>query len=113
MSQRNIEIVRSAYAALAEQGVEGMLGLFIATLPVRVAVDAAAPLLPWLAALQQRLALLRELEHCSLTEIQRWSAVPRGTALFDSLVIFENYPVDLSAGTASPLAMVASSTLRA
>ncbi|HEX3525995.1 MAG TPA: condensation domain-containing protein, partial [Thermoanaerobaculia bacterium] len=83
-------------------GAEGMLGLFIATLPVRVAVDPARPLLPWLADLQQRLARLREMEHCPLAEIQGWSDVPRGTALFASLVVFENYPVDLggSPGTA-------------
>jgi len=81
-------------------GAEGMLGLFIATLPVRVAVDAARPLLPWLADLQQHLARLREMEHCPLAEIQRWSDVPRGTSLFESLVVFENYPVDL--GAASP-----------
>jgi amino acid adenylation domain-containing protein/non-ribosomal peptide synthase protein (TIGR01720 family) len=77
------------------EGVERMLGLFISTLPVRVAADAESPLLPWLVELQQRLAGLRELEHCSLAEIQRWSEVPSGTSLFDSLVIFENYPENL------------------
>jgi hypothetical protein len=82
-------------------GAEGMLGLFSAILPVRVAVDAARPLLPWLDDLQQHLARLREMEHCLLAEIQRWSDVPRGTALFGSLVVFESYPVDLEAG-ASP-----------
>jgi amino acid adenylation domain-containing protein len=79
-------------------GAEGMLGLFIVTLPVRVAVDAARPLLPWLDDLQQHLARLRDLEHCPLAEIQRWSDVPRGTALFGSLVVFEDGPVDLGTG---------------
>ncbi len=82
-------------------GAEGMLGLFIATLPVRVAVDPARSVLPWLDDLQQHLARLREMEHVPLAEIQRWSDVPRGTALFESLVVFENYPVDLGAGAGS------------
>jgi len=82
-------------------GAETILGLFIATLPVRVAVDAARPLLSWLADLQQHLARLREMEHCPLAEIQRWSDVPRGTGLFASLVVFENYPVDFGAGAGS------------
>jgi amino acid adenylation domain-containing protein/non-ribosomal peptide synthase protein (TIGR01720 family) len=83
------------------EGAESMLGLFIATLPVRAGVDPAAPLLPWLEALQQRLARLRELEHCPLTEIQSWSELPRGTPLFHSLVIFENYPADPGAGAST------------
>ncbi|HKH47076.1 MAG TPA: non-ribosomal peptide synthase/polyketide synthase, partial [Thermoanaerobaculia bacterium] len=82
------------------EGAETMLGLFIATLPVRVAVRAEVPLLPWLGELQQHLARLREMEHTPLAEIQRWSEVPRGLALFDSLVVFENYPVDPGHGTA-------------
>ena len=28
-----------------------------------------------------------------LTEIQGWSEVPRGTRLFDSILVFENYPI--------------------
>ena len=43
MSQKNIEIVRSAYAALAEQGVEGMLAFtdpqFEATTPPSLASE--------------------------------------------------------------------------
>jgi amino acid adenylation domain-containing protein/non-ribosomal peptide synthase protein (TIGR01720 family) len=78
------------------EGAEAMVGLFITTLPVRVAAAPAMPLLPWLEELQQRLARLRELEHCSLIDIQRWSELPRGAALFDSLVIFENYPAELA-----------------
>ena len=48
----------------------------------------------WLTALQEQLATLREHEHSPLFEVQRRSAVPGGTPLFESLVVFENYPVE-------------------
>jgi len=77
-------------------GAEMMLGLFINTLPVRVAVMPHMPLLSWLKALQVQQAELREYEYSSLLQIQGWSDVPRGMPLFESILIFENYPVDTS-----------------
>jgi amino acid adenylation domain-containing protein len=74
-------------------GIEGMVGLFINTLPVRVRVRADEPVLAWLARLQQHEAELREHEHGSLARIQALSEVPQGTPLFESLVVFENFPV--------------------
>ena len=71
-------------------GVETMVGLFINTLPVRVLVPGQADVLDWLKALQQQLVELRQHEHSSLLDIQGWSEVPRGTPLFESLVVFEN-----------------------
>ena len=35
----------------------------------------------------------RQYEYASLIEIQGWSEVPRGIPLFNSLYVFENYPV--------------------
>ncbi|WP_035982640.1 AMP-binding protein, partial [Bradyrhizobium sp. STM 3843] len=32
-----------------------------------------------------------------LAEVQRWSAMPAGTPLFESIVAFENYPAEMSA----------------
>jgi amino acid adenylation domain-containing protein/non-ribosomal peptide synthase protein (TIGR01720 family) len=75
-------------------GVEEMVGLFINTLPVRARVAPRASLLSWLGGLQTRLAGLRDYEYSSLAEIQGWSDVPRGQALFECLLAFENYPVD-------------------
>jgi amino acid adenylation domain-containing protein/non-ribosomal peptide synthase protein (TIGR01720 family) len=77
-------------------GIDSMLGLFINTLPVRVGVDASLPLVPWLRELQGQLADIRQYEWSPLVEVQRWSGVPRGEALFDALLVFENYPVDRS-----------------
>ncbi|HEV2733951.1 MAG TPA: condensation domain-containing protein, partial [Longimicrobiaceae bacterium] len=79
------------------EGVEEMVGLFINTLPVRVRIDAEAPAAAWLRGVQEEQARAREHEHAPLVEVQRWSELPGGTPLFESLLIFENYPVDASA----------------
>jgi amino acid adenylation domain-containing protein len=78
-------------------GVETMIGLFINTLPVRVRVDEEAELLAWLRALQAEQVELREYEHSPLVEVQSWSEVGRGRPLFESLLVFENYPLDADA----------------
>ncbi|QAT84764.1 non-ribosomal peptide synthase [Corallococcus coralloides] len=74
-------------------GVEGMVGMFINTLPVRVRLPSHEGLLPWLQQLQEQQLELRQFEHSPLVQVQGWSQVPRGTALFDSILVFENYPL--------------------
>ncbi len=75
-------------------GMETMLGLFINTLPVRVAVLPDADPRSWLRGLLQQNAELRQYEHISLAQIQGWSRLPRGSRLFDSLLVFDNHPSD-------------------
>ncbi|MEW9711499.1 amino acid adenylation domain-containing protein [Paenibacillus sp. SI92] len=77
-------------------GVESMIGLFINTLPMRVNASAAEELLPWLKRLQEQQIELRQYEYSALVQIQGWSEVPRGRPLFESVLVFENYPVDNS-----------------
>ena len=77
-------------------GVENMVGLFINTLPVKVRVEQDATISDWLVLLQSQLVEMRQYEYSSLVDIQDWSQVPRGLALFESILIFENYPVDQS-----------------
>ncbi|QKG84715.1 amino acid adenylation domain-containing protein [Kroppenstedtia pulmonis] len=73
-------------------GVEQMVGLFINTLPVRVRVEAEKRVWNWLKELQAKEIRRRQYEHPPLVDIQGWSEVPRGTPLFNSLYVFENYP---------------------
>ena len=73
-------------------GVETMVGLFINTLPLRVAVDESAELVPWLVGLQDRLVDLRRFEAVPLSRILGWSEVPPGTPLFESVVSVQNLP---------------------
>ncbi len=75
-------------------GVEAMVGLFINTLPFRARVPYSTPAVQWLTTLQTCYSELREHEYCSLVDIHGWSDVTRDRPLFDSLMIFENYPVD-------------------
>jgi amino acid adenylation domain-containing protein/FkbM family methyltransferase len=77
-------------------GVESMVGLFINTLPVRARVPPAASVLAWLKDLQDHLVGVRQFEHSSLVDVQGWSEVPRDRPLFESLLAFENYPVNAS-----------------
>lgn len=75
-------------------GAESMVGVFINTLPARLSVEMDQPLVPWLQSVQRQQASLRQYEYSPLMQVQRWSEVPPGTPLFDSIVVFENYPVD-------------------
>ncbi|MBA5872920.1 MAG: amino acid adenylation domain-containing protein [Nitrospira sp. CR1.2] len=75
-------------------GVESVLGLFINTLPLRVSVAPDRPVMAWLKDLLAENVRLREYEYTPLIHIQRSSEIPRGEALFHSLFVFENAPVD-------------------
>ncbi len=73
-------------------GVESMVGLFINTQPVRVNVNGEMRTAEWLESIQSEQSRARQFEHCRLTSIQGWSEVPRTMPLFESIVVFENYP---------------------
>ncbi|WP_285742219.1 non-ribosomal peptide synthetase [Lentzea sp. NBRC 105346] len=75
-------------------GVDAITGIFINTLPVRVPVSPDSEVGPWLRGLQAAQAESRRFEHLPLTRLHGWSGVDGGTNLFDSVVVFENYPVD-------------------
>ncbi len=68
-----------------------MVGCFINTLPLRVPVGGDANLFPWLRQIRASQVALREHELTPLTSIQGWSEVPRGTPLFESILVFDNY----------------------
>jgi amino acid adenylation domain-containing protein/non-ribosomal peptide synthase protein (TIGR01720 family) len=77
-------------------GSDAMVGLFINTLPIRARVRSDAQLFPWLRGLQEQEAAARGFESSSLVQVQRWSEVPPGRALFDTIVVFENLALDTS-----------------
>ncbi|MEU9304038.1 amino acid adenylation domain-containing protein, partial [Streptomyces sp. NPDC048269] len=72
-------------------GVESMVGLFINTLPVRVQLDPAEPVGGLLGRLQEQQAGLMPHQYLGLTDLQQLSGLGE---LFDTLVVFENYPLD-------------------
>ena len=80
--------------------VDRMVGLFINTLPLRAAVPPEAPVAGWLQQLQAWQTELIEYQYSPLVQVQRWSEVPAGTPLFESILVFENYPSELPAAAA-------------
>ncbi len=72
------------------RGAETMVGPFISTVPLRVAVPRGAALVDWLRDLQQHSLERQAHEYGSF--VQPWSEVPMGLPLFETLLVFENYP---------------------
>lgn len=84
-------------------GVESMVGLFINTLPARMQVSPAMPVLAWLREVQMHQAEMQQYEYSPLVEVQRWSDVPRGRPLFESIFAFENYYLEGAQNDDSPI----------
>ena len=79
-------------------GVESIVGIFINNLPVRVRCESERDLLGWLADLQQSQVDARQYDYVSLAQVRGWSEVAGGVNLFDSYLVFENYPLDENVG---------------
>ena len=90
-------------------GVERMVGLFINTLPVAIDVPGDANVAAWLANLQQHNSELRQYEHTSASDLQRFAGVS-GDALFDSVIVFQNFPIEVVLKQASGLPITAVET---
>ncbi|MCO8162806.1 non-ribosomal peptide synthase/polyketide synthase [Pseudomonas sp. 21LCFQ010] len=73
-------------------GVEQQIGLFINTLPIIISPHPEQSVGDWLHSVQAHNLALREFEHTALFDIQRWAG-HGGEALFDSIIVFENYPI--------------------
>jgi hypothetical protein len=71
-------------------GVESMTGLFINTIPFRAQINSDDTVLPWLQSLQRQMAETQQFDYSSLVDIQQWSEVPRGQALFETTFGLDN-----------------------
>ena len=74
------------------KGVEDIAGLFINTLPLRVTMVEGEPVAAWLKRLQEDQQTTLKYQYSPLTQVQSWSELKPGSALFDSLFGFENIP---------------------
>ncbi|MEM7035044.1 MAG: amino acid adenylation domain-containing protein [Chloroflexota bacterium] len=72
--------------------VEEIIGLFINTLPLRTVISEQTTVTDLLQAVQSQHLEAREYEYSALADIQRWSDIEAGQSLFDTLLVFENYP---------------------
>ncbi|MBE2202016.1 MAG: amino acid adenylation domain-containing protein [Anaerolinea sp.] len=77
-------------------GSEAMIGLFINTLPMRIPIQPNQELLVWLRQIQDRQIELSQYEYSPLVQIKAWSEVSGSLPLFESILVFENYPLDTS-----------------
>src|SRR5688572_14551014 len=84
------------------EGIESTAGLFINTLPVRVQTPGDTRLGAWLEGLQLDTLEAREFDCTSLVDVQKWSELAPGQSLFESILVFENYPSDHSISTVAP-----------
>ncbi|MCM2393017.1 condensation domain-containing protein, partial [Streptomyces albipurpureus] len=78
-------------------GIETMVGLFINTIPIRVRLDGATSVRDTLVQLQDEQARLMQHHHLGLAHLQRMTGLDE---LFDTVVAFENYPVESASSTA-------------
>ncbi|TRO67713.1 non-ribosomal peptide synthetase [Streptomyces sp. IB201691-2A2] len=74
------------------EGIESMVGLFINTLPTRFRWEPADTLADLVGRLQDEQAALLDHQHLGLAELQRVAGLAGSGELFDTLVVFENYP---------------------
>jgi pristinamycin I synthase-3/4 len=86
-------------AELADAGAT--VGLFINTLPVRIDPAAIQPMAQWLTDIQTTQAEAETYSYCALSDIHGWSDVAAASPLFESLLVFENYPFAETTGTSS------------
>ncbi|WP_268867146.1 non-ribosomal peptide synthetase [Nocardia aurantiaca] len=72
-------------------GIESMIGLFINTVPVRVRLDHGESLGHLIRRIQTEQTALLDHNHLGLARIQQ---VAGPGAMFDTMTVFESYPVD-------------------
>ena len=77
-------------------GVETMVGLFINTVPLRVRLDAAAPVGAQCLAVQRDSAILRDHSYLGHAQLRAMGGVGE---MYDTLLVYENFPTGgLAAG---------------
>jgi amino acid adenylation domain-containing protein/non-ribosomal peptide synthase protein (TIGR01720 family)/FkbM family methyltransferase len=79
-------------------GVEQMVMVSMNRLAVRVRVDAGARVAEWLAGVQARHQEAAEHPFVPLAQVAAWSGVPAGEGLFETTLVYENYPPSETVG---------------
>ena len=75
-------------------GSDQMIGLFINTLPMRINLDTTVGEL--LANVQKSSSQIQDLGYSFLPDVKACTSLTPAENLFDSIVVFENYPIDPS-----------------
>lgn len=91
------------------EGVESMTGLFINTLPVRIKIAPESCFWSWLKDIQTYNLNLKPYEFSSSGQIHQWSEITAALPLYESLLVFENFP-DISREQSFNLSLTISQT---
>src|SRR5437868_10096870 len=75
-------------------GMESLVGLCINTVPIRLCIPRAGTVGGWLRQLHEQLVTVQRYSYYPLWQIQRLSDLGVGQPLFQSILAFENYPVE-------------------
>ena len=75
-------------------GADRIIGLFINTVPVRAVMPAALPLASFLSHLRAGQIAVRLFEHTPLVDVIASADVPNGSALFDTIIVFNDQDDD-------------------
>jgi amino acid adenylation domain-containing protein/non-ribosomal peptide synthase protein (TIGR01720 family) len=86
-------------------GAEHMVGMLIQTAPLRVRWQPDVTLLELMTQLQRSASLHPQHEHIGLSAIRERSELGAEQPLFESLVVFENYPLEGALEDAEPDAL--------
>ena len=89
---------RPAALAASNQWV----GMHVNTLPLRLQCATGAPLADWLYDLQSQVTEMSQHSQDALAEVRSWVGVAR---LFESIVVFQNYPITASAANPGQLSI--------
>jgi amino acid adenylation domain-containing protein/non-ribosomal peptide synthase protein (TIGR01720 family) len=92
-------VISGRMAEVAE--VERMVGLTINSIPVVVNLDGNESLSEAIRHLHSTFQQSQKYSYLPLTEIQNQSRLSRGTPLFESLLVFENYTLELTNAAAN------------
>ena len=71
--------------------IDKRVGLYINTIPLRAKIDKNQNIVDWLTNLQKVQASSSEYQYSALKDIQDWTN--QSGDLFDSILVFENYPI--------------------
>jgi amino acid adenylation domain-containing protein len=77
------------------KGIENIVGLFINTIPLRFQSPAEEKIENMLTIINTAVQRRETYESTSLVDINKWSEMEVNDSLFDSIIVIENYPLDV------------------
>ena len=75
-------------------GVESIVGLFINTIPICVATDTEEPTLEWMRSIHKKQAERERNSFVPLARLSQFSSLPARSPLFESVLVYENFPIE-------------------